>query len=149
MRKECQLLPPKPPKKHIPQKPQCSNSYQPPLNQSIKPINRRFFYIAEEDIDLTSTNFIPASKFINDFGNIVTSFPLKRRNGYSNLYINGVMQQGNSYFYTNNGLTIKAIGDIIYASTPIIIETVEFFMREKKGSLRALFLGDIKFLQSY
>ena len=121
-------MPPKPPKKPIPQTPECSKSYQPKY-QSIKPSNRKFFYIAEEDIDLSSINFIPANKFINDFGNNVSSFPILRRNGYSNLYINGVMQQGNSYYFTNNGLTIKAIGGILYASTPIIIETVEFFIR--------------------
>ncbi len=119
-------MPPKPPKGPNLNKPQSPNESQ--SFQCIKPINRRFFNILNTDMDLSKSQIIPANQFKNDQGNLVTYFPKIMQNGYSNLYINGVMQESGIYTININGLTIKNIGGTVYADTPIIIEIVEFFI---------------------
>lgn len=119
------FLHPKPPKQ-----PKRSNSNHHHTSfQKIKPIVRRYFYVCEEDVDLSTIKFIPASKFSNDEGKKVNSIPYKKQNGYVNLYINGLMQAGSIYSVTSNGITIKNVGGIIYQGTPIIVEMVEFYIK--------------------
>ncbi|NMD69281.1 DUF4183 domain-containing protein [Bacillus sp. DNRA2] len=117
-------MPPKPPKP----------SYNANHSNQNKPLRvipsvRRFFFICEEDIQLTEDHFLPANKFVSDQGNLITGFPYQKQNGYINLYINGVMQQSSIYSLSTKGLTIKNVGGTIYTATPIIIEIVEFFFK--------------------
>lgn len=117
-------LPSKPPKK------QNNNDSSSNQNNFIKitPVVKRFFFICDEDIDLSVKQLIPANKFTNDQGMSVTGFPFKKPNGYSNLFINGLMQQGSIYSITTKGLTINDVGGTIFVGTPIIIEMVNFYI---------------------
>jgi hypothetical protein len=84
---------------------------------------KRYFYIVSSDITLPAD--IPANQFTNDDGESVVEFTDSDQNSYVNLYINGIMQAGDSYRISTNALTIKADQDTIFAGTPIIIETVQ------------------------
>ncbi|MET4559946.1 hypothetical protein ABIA69_001089 [Lysinibacillus parviboronicapiens] len=104
-------------------------SNPPPGNNAegnIIPIINRYFYIPEEDIDLTNGVTIPANLFYGDDGNPVTEFMLFRPNGYVNLYINAVMQEGGIYTVTTDSLTLNPYATTIFAGTPIILESLGF-----------------------
>jgi restriction endonuclease S subunit len=90
------------------------------------PTVKRYFYIPSTDIHLTDTTIIPATLFINDAGNHITEFMVFEPNGYLNLYINGVMQEGNLYMLNSISLTFTPVGQTIFAGTPIIVESVGF-----------------------
>ncbi|QGQ96165.1 DUF4183 domain-containing protein [Paenibacillus psychroresistens] len=90
------------------------------------PIIKRYFYIPSSDIHFTDTTVIPAQLFLNDAGNRTTEFMVFVPNGYFNLYLNGVMQEGNLYKVSASSLTFNPVGEIITAGTPIIVESVGF-----------------------
>ncbi|MGE7934888.1 DUF4183 domain-containing protein [Viridibacillus arvi] len=93
---------------------------------TIIPTTNRYFYIVTEDIDLTNGTTIPANLFTDDNGNPVTEFKLFNPNGYVNLYINAVMQEGSAYKVTPDLLIINPFNGTIFAGTPIIIESLGF-----------------------
>ncbi|MDW0112992.1 DUF4183 domain-containing protein [Sporosarcina saromensis] len=112
------VLPPFPPLEE-------ENGGSPPTS-TVTPIVNRYFYVAESTIDLTNGATLSANNFTDDAGNQVNSFTLFSPNGYVNLYVNGVMQQGNMYTLDTNSLTITADNTTVAQGTPIIIETVGF-----------------------
>ena len=67
-----------------------------------------------------------ASQFWDDDGNPVTEFKIFKSNGYVNLYINAVMQEGGIYTITQTSLTLSPDNSTIYKGTPIIIESLGF-----------------------
>ena len=71
---------------------------------------------------------MPANLFTDDNGNAVTQFEIFNPNGYVNLYINGVVQEGGIYTVTPNALIFEPVGGTIFAGTPIIIESLGFSM---------------------
>ncbi|QPA54998.1 DUF4183 domain-containing protein [Lysinibacillus sphaericus] len=93
---------------------------------TIIPTINRYFYIVTEDIDLTNGANIPANLFTDDNGSPVTEFKLFSPNGYVNLYINAVMQEGVAYKVIPNSLIINPFNGTIFAGTPIIIESLGF-----------------------
>ncbi|HWI49152.1 MAG TPA: DUF4183 domain-containing protein [Rummeliibacillus sp.] len=93
---------------------------------TIIPTINRYFYIVTEDIDLTNGATLPANLFIDDNGDPVTEFKLFNPNGYVNLYINAVMQEGGAYKVTPDSLTLNTFNATIFAGTPIIIESLGF-----------------------
>ncbi|MFF2176011.1 DUF4183 domain-containing protein [Lysinibacillus sp. NPDC058147] len=93
---------------------------------TIIPTLNRYFYIVTEDIDLTNGATIPANLFTDDNGNPVTEFKLFNPNGYVNLYINAVMQEGGAYKVTPDSLILNSFNGTIFAGTPIIIESLGF-----------------------
>lgn len=93
---------------------------------TIIPIINRYFYIVEEDIDLTNGATLAANLFTDDNGDPVTEFTLFNPNGYVNLYINAVMQEGGAYKVTPDSLTLNPFNATIFAGTPIIIESLGF-----------------------
>ncbi|QGG51287.1 DUF4183 domain-containing protein [Lysinibacillus pakistanensis] len=96
-----------------------------PVGTIIPTINR-YFYIVTEDIDLTNGVTLPANLFTDDNGNPVTEFTLFNPNGYVNLYINAVMQEGGAYKVTPDSLTLNPFNATIFTGTPIIIESLGF-----------------------
>ncbi|MFJ7731664.1 DUF4183 domain-containing protein [Lysinibacillus sp. NPDC097231] len=96
-----------------------------PAGNIIPKINR-YFYIVTKDIDLTNGATLPANLFTDDNGDPVTEFTLFNPNGYVNLYINAVMQEGGAYKVAPDSLTLKPFNTIIFAGTPIIIESLGF-----------------------
>jgi len=105
-------------------------SIQPPTEVTpvgtIIPTINRYFYIVTEDIDLTNGVTLPANLFTDDNGDPVTEFTLFKPNGYVNLYINAVMQEGGAYKVTPDSLTLNPFNATIFAGTPIIIESLGF-----------------------
>lgn len=91
---------------------------------TILPAVQRYFYFAAMDIQAPVD--IPASQFFDDEGAAAKQFAGVGSNGYSNLYINGLLQEGSLYNLTASTLSLNISGDVIYEGTPIIVETVEF-----------------------
>ncbi|WP_025688835.1 DUF4183 domain-containing protein [Paenibacillus zanthoxyli] len=93
---------------------------------SILPKIERYFYIVSTDIHLSSIKTIAANQFINDDGETVDQFKDFGQNGYYNLYINAVLQEGKLYTVSKESLTIIPTGQSISSGTPIILESVGF-----------------------
>jgi len=58
-------------------------------------------------------------------------------NGYTNLFINGILQEGSLYRINEQLLTLFLNGDTILARTPIIIENVAF-----EAQTTVVFIGE-------
>lgn len=95
----------------------------------ILPIIRRYFYIPDQDILLNNGISIPATHFLNDAGQKVSEFKNFEPNGYINLYINGVLQEGNFYRVHKHSLWIIPVESTIFHETPIIIESIGFSVK--------------------
>ncbi|MEK8197958.1 DUF4183 domain-containing protein [Lysinibacillus sp. FSL M8-0134] len=93
---------------------------------TIIPIINRYFYIVTEAIDLTNGATLAANLFTDDNGDPVTEFTLFKPNGYVNLYINAVMQEGGAYEVAPDSLTLNPFNTTIFTGTPIIIESLGF-----------------------
>jgi hypothetical protein len=91
----------------------------------ILPSVQRYFYIVTSDTQSFVT--IPAYEFTNDEGTFITAFTDNGQNSYSNLYINGILQEGSLYSLNKSALTIDFNNQIIYSGTPIILEIIQFF----------------------
>ncbi|MFC5649552.1 DUF4183 domain-containing protein [Paenibacillus solisilvae] len=96
-------------------------------NIVILPIAQRYFYLATSDIQSLVT--IPAQEFMNDEGTLITAFTTNGPNSYSNLYINGILQEGSLYDLNESALTIHVNNQTIFSGTPIILESIQFFAR--------------------
>ncbi|MBS4209008.1 DUF4183 domain-containing protein [Bacillus sp. FJAT-50079] len=100
-----------------------------PLNVSdiqIIPIVKRHFYIPQNTLSLVEGANFPANFFTNDRGEQVDEFTTFSPNGYVNLFINGVMQEGSLYVVGRNFLSIHPVEQSITAGTPIIVESIGF-----------------------
>ncbi|ATP39946.1 hypothetical protein CSE16_07715 [Solibacillus sp. R5-41] len=95
---------------------------------TIIPTINRYFYIAPQNISLTNGVTLPANLFSDDNGNSVTAFKIFNPNGYVNLYINAMMQEGSIYTVTPTSLILPPNNATIFARTPIIIESLGFTM---------------------
>ncbi|MDW0115480.1 DUF4183 domain-containing protein [Sporosarcina thermotolerans] len=95
-------------------------------DQAIIPTINRYFYIVTEDINLTNGATLPANLFTDDNSNPITEFTIYNPNGYVNIYINAMMQEGGIYSVTPDALTIEPVAATIFAGTPIIIESLGF-----------------------
>jgi len=65
-----------------------------PSEISIIPTVQRYFYVPVANINLTNGTTIPATQFYNDDGSPTTEFMSFSPNGYADLYINAVIQEG-------------------------------------------------------
>jgi hypothetical protein len=93
---------------------------------SIIPTINRYFYIAQRNIDVTNGATIPANLFSDDNGNPISEFMIFSPNGYVNLHINGVIQEGGLFEVNSTTLTINPTPGRISAGTAIIIESLGF-----------------------
>jgi len=69
---------------------------------------------------------IDVELFVDDRGEKAREFPEYAQEGYFNLYVNGVMQEGQLYRVDRRSVTVGATGQTILAGTPIILESVGF-----------------------
>ncbi|MCP1182354.1 DUF4183 domain-containing protein [Paenibacillus sp. 1781tsa1] len=67
---------------------------------------------------------IPATEFTNDEGGSITEFAGVGLTSFNNLYINGIVQPGNSYSVSAERLLFSSQSGVIFAGTPIIIEVI-------------------------
>ncbi|WP_128659473.1 DUF4183 domain-containing protein [Paenibacillus sp. 598K] len=91
---------------------------------SIIPTAYRYFHLPPGNI--SSTVILPASQFTDDNGRPVDGFEGMGSNGYTNLFINGVLQESSLYRISEQFLTLFLSGDTVLARTPIVIENVAF-----------------------
>jgi hypothetical protein len=94
---------------------------------TIIPEVNRFYYIPSSDLILSALVAIPANLFTDDAGNAIAVFPSLGSNSYTNLFINGILQEGNVYSIVPIALNFTPQGNIIYAGSPIILEILQFF----------------------
>lgn len=92
---------------------------------TVLPTANRYFYEPETDLDLTFSATIPANQFMNDAGVPVTDLTALGPNSFNNLYINGILQPGSAYNINSSNLFFPPQSGMIYAGTPIVIETVQ------------------------
>lgn len=114
-----------PPGSQGPEGPQGSPGEVPGI--TILPSAFRYFYFPPEE--LTGTVRIPAAWFTDDDGSLASEFQGMGMNGYSNLFINGVMQERSLYRLTTADLTLILEEDTILAGAPIIVENISFAAR--------------------
>jgi hypothetical protein len=81
---------------------------------------RRFSSTAGAGTGVGAAYNILATAFTNDAGTAPTAFPVPT---YYNLYINGMIQEGNTSTITTTAITISG-GDVLDPATPIIVEIV-------------------------
>lgn len=93
---------------------------------TILPTVHRFFFITTATLNLTNGATIPANLFSNDYGNTITEFSIFSPNGYVNLHVNGMIQEGGIYSVHANALTFIPQNAIISSGTPIIVESLGF-----------------------
>ena len=113
----------------VPPNPGLNPNPNPPAPNSeitIIPTINRYFYIPRSTIDLRNGATIQATLFYDDNENQVEEFKLFSPNGYLNLHINGVIQEGGFYQVNSNTLTINPAAGVIFAGTPIIVESLGF-----------------------
>lgn len=98
----------------------------------VRPSIRRYFFVAPANISLTEQSFVlHCEQFVDDYGVAVKKFRDFGRSGYFNLYVNGVMQ-GSSFFQVNSQkLMLAPTGQTIQQGTPIIIESIGFYLVKK------------------
>ncbi|MFJ7734701.1 DUF4183 domain-containing protein [Lysinibacillus sp. NPDC097287] len=105
----------------------CSGALQINTSEiSIVPTVNRYFYILNSNLSLTNGAIISSNLFSDDNGNPVTEFAIYSPNGYTNLYINGLIQESGIYNITTNSLAFIPQQATIFRGTPIIIESLGF-----------------------
>jgi hypothetical protein len=73
---------------------------------------------------MTGTVHIPANQFTDDAGNTPVVFAGIGDGAYTNLFINGMPQEGRLFVLEPESLTLALGQDMIGAGTPIIVENV-------------------------
>lgn len=96
-------------------------------NLSVIVLPFRYFYFP--DSDLQSSVAIPVEQFHDDDGNNATQFLGPDPRNYTNLYINGLLQEGQIYEVTTDSLILELGDDTVFAGTPIILEQVKISLR--------------------
>lgn len=75
---------------------------------------------------LSEGTAIDAGQFVDDSGEKVGEFADFGREGFMNVYVNGVLQEGGMYQVTPHAISFAATGQTIAGGTPIVIESVGF-----------------------
>jgi hypothetical protein len=94
------------------------------INVNVTGNAARFFDVLAAPLAVADGTTILATAFLDDAGVAATAFPVVT-NGYYNLYINGVLQEGDSYTITATELTFNDVTGTISAGTPVIVEAVD------------------------
>ncbi|MEY9976714.1 DUF4183 domain-containing protein [Lysinibacillus sp. RC79] len=94
------------------------------IHVNVTGTSARFFNVLATPLTITNGTKVAATSFLKDNGTAATTFPIVT-NGYYNLYINGVLQEGDSYSVSATDLTFNTVTGAISAGTPIIVEAVE------------------------
>lgn len=95
------------------------------INVNVTGTSTRFFNILAAPLVIADGSTMAATTFLTDSGTAADNFPVIT-NGYYNLYINGVLQEGDAYSITATELTFNTVTGTISAGTPMVIEAVEF-----------------------
>lgn len=94
------------------------------INVNVTGSSTRFFNVLASSLSVSDGVTVAATAFLNDSGNAATAFPVVE-NGYYNFYINGVLQEGDSYTISATELTFNEVTGTLGSGTPLVIEAVE------------------------
>lgn len=94
------------------------------IHVNVTGTSTRFFNVLATTLTVADGTTIPATAFLDDSGTAATAFPVVV-NGYYNFYINGVLQEGDSYTISATQLTFNGVTGTITAGTPLVVEAVE------------------------
>jgi len=94
------------------------------IHVNVSGTSTRFFNVLAADLTVTDGTTVLATAFLDDSGTAATAFPVVV-NGYYNFYINGVLQEGDSYTISATELTFNDVTGTITAGTPLVVEAVE------------------------
>ena len=95
----------------------------------INPAIIRYFYLLEEVDRTDDTLVIPATKFVDDAGDIMTGnlTTAVADNGYYMLFINGVLQQSSLYTVSGDGSQVTVTdAETIPVQVPITLIVTNF-----------------------
>jgi hypothetical protein len=94
------------------------------INVNVSGTSTRFFNVLAAPLAVVDGTTVAVTSFLDDSGTAATVFPVVA-NGYYNLYINGVLQEGDSYTISATELTFNSVTGSISAGTPLVVEAVE------------------------
>lgn len=94
------------------------------INVDVSGNSTRFFNVLAAALTVVDGTTVPVTDFLDDSGTAATAFPTVT-NGYYNLYINGVLQEGDSYTISTTELTFNEVAGSISAGTPLVVEAVD------------------------
>ncbi|QDQ02286.1 DUF4183 domain-containing protein [Lysinibacillus fusiformis] len=94
------------------------------INVNVTGSSTRFFHILPTTLTVADGTTIPVASFLDDSGVAAAAFPIVT-NGYYNFYVNGVLQEGDSYTISATELTFNTVTGTISAGTPLVVEAVE------------------------
>ena len=92
------------------------------INVNVSGNSTRFFNVLAAPLVVVDGNTVAATTFLDDSGTAATAFPVVT-NGYYNFYLNGVLQEGDSYTITATELTFNDVAGTISAGTPLVIRS--------------------------
>lgn len=103
----------------------------------------RYFHELTDPIEESTTVRIDVERFIDDSGNTTKVFPpLNMKNGYFNVYLDGISQMDDLFAYTAGeagiGHLIMTVpeGSSLEAGTTIVLEVINFEPTIKTGNQR-------------
>lgn len=88
-------------------------------------------------MSLTEGQRLKPDQFVDDHGDRAKKFPPDGLEGYSNLYINGVMQEGALYQVSPREIRLQSVGQTVLAGTPIILESVHFTVMTRRKTVKS------------
>lgn len=94
------------------------------IHVNVSADSTRFFNVLAAPLSVTDGTTVLATAFLDDSGVAATAFPTVV-NGYYNLYLNGVLQEGGTYTISATELTFNGVTATIAAGTPLVVEAVE------------------------
>lgn len=94
------------------------------IHVNVTGTSTRFFNVLAAPLAITDGTTVAATTFLDDSGTAATAFPVVA-NGYYNLYINGVLQEGDAYTVSATEITFNTVTASLSAGTPIVLEAVE------------------------
>lgn len=94
------------------------------IHVNVSGTSTKFFNVLAAPLAITDGTTVAATAFLDDTGVAATAFPVIA-NGYYNLYINGVLQEGDAYTVSETELTFNGVDGTLSAGTPLILEAVE------------------------
>lgn len=94
------------------------------INVNVSASSTKFFNVLAATLDVVDGTTVDATDFLDDTGAAATAFPVVT-NGYYNFYINGVLQEGDSYTVSATELKFNTVTGTIQAGTPLVVQAVE------------------------
>ncbi|MGG1553307.1 DUF4183 domain-containing protein [Paenibacillus ferrarius] len=93
------------------------------VTTTVDPVVTRFNAVLTAGMITTDTT-IPAAAFLDDNGDAITNLPSPPTDGYYNVYVNGVLQEGGLSTLTTASLVLATTDTV--AGTPVVLEVADF-----------------------